>query len=267
MTCSWLRPGDPAMTLAACAEIVAKGDPDRFRAVMSVPLPARECLLPLFAFNVEVARAPWVTEEPLIAEMRLQWWRDALDEIAAGGAVRRHDVVDPLTKLIQSAGVPVDVLHAMIDARRWDIAKQPFDDQAAFDAHINATSGGLVWATATALGAPDTLEPACRDAGFAIGVANWLLAIPALEQAGRFPLPDGRAEAVQAVAGRALDRLRTARRSDFGAATPALRAGWQARAVLKRAQRNPALVGDGRLALGPIAKSALLMGKTLVGGW
>ncbi len=104
MTCSWSRPNDPAMTLAACADIVAKGDPDRFRAVMSVPLAARERLLPLYAFNVEVARAPWVTEEPLIAEMRLQWWRDALDEIAQGGTVRRHEVVDPLAELVRGVG-------------------------------------------------------------------------------------------------------------------------------------------------------------------
>lgn len=255
------------MTLAACAEIVAKGDPDRFRAVMSVPVPARERLLPLFAFNVEVARAPWVTEEPLIAEMRLQWWRDALDEIAEGGVVRRHEVVDPLADLIRNVGVPVAVLHAMIDARRWDIAREAFDDWTAFDAHIDATSGGLVWAGAMALGAPEVLEAPCRDAGYAIGVANWLLAVPALEAAGRMPLPDGRPEAVRELALRARARLQDARRTDFAAATPALRPGWQAAAILKQAARMPGAVADGQLAPGPLRKSALLVAKTLVGGW
>ena len=62
------------MTVAACAAIVQRADPDRFLAVMAAPVAVRARLFPLFAVNVEVARAPWVTQEPLIAQMRLQWW-------------------------------------------------------------------------------------------------------------------------------------------------------------------------------------------------
>ena len=72
----------------ACAGIVERGDPWRFRTLMAAPLEARAILFPVYAFNVEVSRAPWVTQEPMIAEMRLQWWRDALEEIASGAAVR-----------------------------------------------------------------------------------------------------------------------------------------------------------------------------------
>ena len=81
------------MSLQACAEITRKGDPDRFLSAMAARPALREILFPIYAFNVEVSRAPWVTKEPMIAEMRLQWWRDALQEIAAGGTVRRHDAV------------------------------------------------------------------------------------------------------------------------------------------------------------------------------
>lgn len=58
--------------LTACAGLVERGDPDRFRAVMAVPVAARRILFPIFAFNIEVSRAPWVTQETVIAEMRLQ---------------------------------------------------------------------------------------------------------------------------------------------------------------------------------------------------
>ena len=63
------------MTLEACAALVERADPVRFRSVMASPPTARSVLFPIYAFNVEVARAPWVTEEPMIAEMRLQFWR------------------------------------------------------------------------------------------------------------------------------------------------------------------------------------------------
>ena len=68
--------------LIACADIVRRADPARFQAAMAAPVAARSVLFPIYAFNVEVARAPWVTSEPMIAEMRLQWWVDALEEIA-----------------------------------------------------------------------------------------------------------------------------------------------------------------------------------------
>ncbi len=84
------------MSIAACAALVERGDPDRFMAVMAAPVPARARLFPLYAFNLEVARAPWVTQEPMIAEMRLQWWRDTVEALACGGPVRAHEVVAPL---------------------------------------------------------------------------------------------------------------------------------------------------------------------------
>jgi phytoene/squalene synthetase len=79
------------MSLEACADLLRRGDPDRFLAAMAAPPAARRVLLPLYAFNLEVARAPQVTAEPMIAEMRLQWWRDALAEIAAGGQAPCRD--------------------------------------------------------------------------------------------------------------------------------------------------------------------------------
>ena len=50
---------DPDLT--ACAELVARADPSRFRATMAAPVAARRVLFPIYAFNTEVARAPWVT--------------------------------------------------------------------------------------------------------------------------------------------------------------------------------------------------------------
>ena len=51
------------MSIADCAALVEKGDPDRFLATMSVPVAAREVLFPLYAFNVEVTRAREILDE------------------------------------------------------------------------------------------------------------------------------------------------------------------------------------------------------------
>lgn len=256
--------------LIACADIVRRADPARFQAAMAAPVAARCVLFPVYAFNIEVARAPWVTQEPMIAEMRLQWWRDALDEIGAGGVeggvVRRHEVVTPLARVLDAEGAAL--LGDLIEARRWDIGRDPFADEADFTRYIEATSGNLIRVAARALGPAG--ENVLGDAGYALGLANWFRAIPALEVSGRKPLPDGRPEAVRALAQEGLRRLaraRSGRRTVSRAAAPALLPLWQAGPVLHRAARHPKAVADGTLDPVPVRSRFTLMLRVMSGRW
>ena len=160
------------MTIADCAALVERGDPDRFLAVMAAPPAARARLFPLYAFNLELARAPWVAQEPLVAEMRLQWWRDVVEN-AAAGAARAHEVAEPLHALIHEAALPREVLDGMVAARRWDCWREPFEDRAALEAYLEDTAAGLMWLAALALGAPAGAEAAVRAYGRASGMAGF----------------------------------------------------------------------------------------------
>jgi phytoene/squalene synthetase len=252
--------------LIACADLVRRADPPRLQAAMAAPVAARRVLFPVYAFNVEVARAPWVTSEPMIAEMRLQWWVDALDEIRAGGVVRRHEVVTPLARVLDAEGA--GLLADLIEARRWDIGRDPFEDEAHFTRYIEATSGNLIRAAARALGPAET--DVLVDAGFALGLANWFRAIPALEAAGRRPLPDGRPEAVRALAVEGLRRLAKARAGRAGvssAAAPALFPLWEAGPVLRAAERRPGAVATGTLDPAPARSRLALILRAMSGRW
>ncbi|WP_095589235.1 phytoene/squalene synthase family protein [Actibacterium ureilyticum] len=255
------------MSVQACAELVHRGDPDRFLATMAAPVAARAVLFPLYAFNLEVARAPWVASEPMIAEMRLQWWRDALDEIAQGGPVRKHEVTTPLAGVLDADATAL--LDDLVLARRWDVYRDPFADEGAFDAYIDATAGHLTWVAARALGA-DRGEDVVRDAAYAAGVAGWLRAIPELEARGRRPLVDGRPEAVAALAERALTRLqkaRAAKRDLPRSAAPALLPGWQADWILKAAAAHPTRVAGGDLHAPEYRRRGTLLLRSLLGRW
>lgn len=222
------------MTVTACAELVRRGDPDRFRAVMAAPVEARAQLFPLYAFNLEVARAPWVTQEPLIAEMRLQWWRDVVEN-SASGAARAHVVAGPLHELIRDFGLPVEVLDRLILARRWDIHREPHEGQAGLEAYLEDTGAGLMWLAARTLGAPDSAETAIRAYGWSAAASAYIRAVPELEARGRQPLPQG-FEVVD-LAQRALAKLaeaRSARKAVPRDVAPALLAGWQAEAHLRQ---------------------------------
>lgn len=254
--------GPANMTIAACAELVERGDPDRFRAAMASAPAARDVLFPLYAFNVEVARAPWVTKEAMIAEMRLQWWRDALEEIGSGKPHRKHEVVDPLAVILDAETAAH--LDRLIAARRWDIYTDPFEDQDHFESYIAATNGALMQVAAQLLGPAD--PSVIADAAYASGVANLLRAVPELEERGRKPLLDGRPDAVQALAEDALSRLDRAaknRRAISAKAAPAMMAAWAARPVLRQALRDPGKVITASLLPG----AARLARVSLLGWW
>ncbi len=222
------------MSLDACAGLVSRGDPDRFLAVMAAPVPVRARLLPLYAFNLEVARAPWVTQEPLIAEMRLQWWRDVVEN-SASGAAKAHEVAGPLHALIRDFGLPVAVLDRLIAARRWDIHREPHAGAEGLGAYLEDTGAGLMWLAARALGAPEAAEAPIRAYGWATAAAGYLRAAPELAARGRQPLPEGLSP--QELARRGLARLaeaRSARKAVPRAVAPALLAGWQTEGLLRQ---------------------------------
>ena len=254
------------MSFDACAALVEKADPERFRAVMAAPLPARRILFPLYAFNVEIARAPWVTQEPMIAEMRLQWWRDALDEIAGKGTPRRHEVVDELAAILDPDAARL--LDSLVAARRWDCYTDPFADPAHFDSYIDATSGNLMWVSARLLGQAE--EGVVRDFAYGVGAANLFRAIPDLEERGRKPLLDGSEAAVKALAQRAADRLdraRKARGTVSKEAGAALLSGYLARPVLRQVLAQPGKVARGALGLPPFREQLRFAHLALRGWW
>lgn len=244
------------MSLQACADLVRLGDPDRFAAVMAAPAAFRGRLFALYAFNLEVARAPWVTKEPMIAEMRLQWWRDVIAEPAA----RAHEVAGPLHGVIREAGLPVEVLDRLIAARIRDAYGEGFADGADFAAYLEDTGGGLMWLASVACGGQD--EAAARALGWALGLANYLRAVPELEARGRRPLPDGRAEAVRGLAKEGLARLEAARGRVPGAAALA---GWQARGLLRQVVKDPMVVAEGRMGLSEFARRGGLLWASTIG--
>jgi phytoene/squalene synthetase len=253
------------LTVAACAALVERGDPDRFLAVMAAPPYARAQLFPLYAFNLEVARAPWVTDEPLIAEMRLQWWRDVVEN-AASGAARAHEVAGPLHDLIRDFGLPVEVLDRLIAARRWDIHREAHADMPALEDYLEDTGEGLMWLAARALGAPDTAEAAVRAFGWASAAATYLRAVPDLVARGRQPLPDGIAPDALARAGRErLQAARAGRKTIPRAARPALLAGWQAAGLLRLAEAEPDRVAAGELALSEFSRRGGLVRAAFTG--
>ena len=167
---------------------VRAGDQDRYWAGLFMPLPARDHLFALYAFNIELARIGEHAREVHLGEIRLQWWRDAL--AVPAGAVSGHPVADAIAAARTAHDLPPDVLDGMIDARAVDIYPEPVADMDALRAYLSATAGAVFRLGAWIAGARDAgAEAASAEAAMAYGLTGLMRALPYHTARGQLFMP------------------------------------------------------------------------------
>ncbi len=103
-------------------------------------------------------------------EIRLTWWREALDEVFAGRAPRRHPVVGAVAAAIGRHRLQPAPFEAMIEARIEAIDAPAPADEAAVHRHLDATAGALMGLAVSVLdgtASPAAAQPAARAWGLA----------------------------------------------------------------------------------------------------
>ena len=252
------------MSFDACEKLVKAGDHDRWLSAQSAPLEGRRALMAIYAANLLIARAPWASPEPLVAQMRLQWWADEIGKIYHGSLVTTHEIFPALREVIFDHTLPRALFEALIEARHADLTAEPFANRAAFDAYIEGTAGSVMALAALALRAKPLHLPAINDFAFGSGVAALLRAAPALMARGHNPLP----EDIPALLEHSVNRLRKARTYKLPTTlAPALLAGWRADTTLAHARKYPAHIASGQLEESPARKMASLRWRRLTRRW
>jgi phytoene synthase len=270
------------VALSYSANQVRKGDPDRFLTALFAPPGPRECLFALYAFNLEVARIPELVREPMMGQIRLQWWRDRLDEIYGGSPREGAETPQALAAAIAAGDLPRAAFESLLDAREQDLDPTPPLTLLAFEAYAEATAGELAALAARCLGAADAASlTAARHVGTAWAMIGHLRSLGHNAKAGRMTLPlelmggataadvlagrvqqdvTGTAQAIAARAGELLKQARAMRREVAKAALPTLLLAPLAELHLRRLARN----GNdplARLEIGrPRKQLALLLG-------
>lgn len=171
-----------------CAREVRNHDPDRWLTALFAPDAKRPALLALYAFNLEIARARESVTQPMIGQIRLQWWREAWDGITLDQP-RKHPVVQALH--VHCRHIDAADAYALVEARERDMDPAPMPDIPALLAYAEATSVPLMRLAAAALDAgidPETRET-IRQAGTAYALVGILRATPHLVAQQRVLLP------------------------------------------------------------------------------
>lgn len=179
-------------SLSAVAALVQRHDRDRFLTTLFAPAQVREDLLALYAFNYELAKIRETVHEPMMGRIRLQWWRDAVAEIAAGQAPRQHEVAEPLARTIRAHRLSQAVLGRMIDAREQDLLSDPPATMAELEDYADATGGGLNLLALEILSVADpngSAATAARHVGVAYALVGLLRATTYYARFGRSFIP------------------------------------------------------------------------------
>jgi phytoene synthase len=198
--------------------MVRRVDADRWLASRFIADPkTRADVVALYAFNYELARVAGGVSNALMGEIRLTWWREALEEIAAGRPPRQH----PTVEAVAAAGYPPGALAEMAQARMADLDPAPFEDEAQVLAYVDATAGAVMMLAAWRLDAkadPHAVKSAARAYGLA---GLWRLKRAGVE---RLPAAWSRADLarrVRAARATARDDLKALPVAAFPAAAPA----------------------------------------------
>jgi NADH dehydrogenase [ubiquinone] 1 alpha subcomplex assembly factor 6 len=177
-------------------------DWERFICALFAPAERRQALFAILAFNAELARTRGVVSEPILGEIRLQWWRDAIAAAYQDGAdvPGGNPLLAELAAAIHRHQLPRPVIDAMIDARSADLEDAPHADLEALLAYAGATSGGVTELTLHVLGAYEdagagagkrhaTLRHAGAQLGTAWALTGLIRASDALRAEGRTFVP------------------------------------------------------------------------------
>lgn len=235
---------------AQCEELLRTRDRDLWLACLFAPQEARRHIHALYAFAQEAADVSGKVTQPLLGEMRLQWWIDALENAAAQGeGARANPIADALIDTIELFALPRDEFVALAEAHVFDLYDDRMPSWSALEDYCRATASAPIRWAARILGA-NSQSPAARafeEAGVALGLTRIAHAIVGSPGQLKF-LPD---EAV------AKDGISAGEREELRAALRQLQT--LAQSHYDEARRLALDLGPVRAALLPAATTPLFL--------
>gem|GEM_PF-606234 len=180
-----------------CLELIRLRDHDRYLTLLMTPDAARMTLIPLYAFQTEIARIRETVSEPMLGQIRLQWWRETIDQLFDGPPPRGHEVVEALAVPIAAGLYEREGLQGLIDGREQDLDDGMFTDLPDLLSYLHNTSMLLMVVAGRALlkeklnraFTPEEAE-AVQLIGEAYGLTGILRSIGPMASQGRVMLPE-----------------------------------------------------------------------------
>lgn len=212
-------------------------------AITLMPASVQKCTYVLYSFFAELDGLAAQVSEPMLGEIRCQWWRDVITQKQA-----QSPLAEALLEAIALHNWPEQSLLDLIDAKIFDLYADPMQNTASFEAYAGHTYSTLIQLTATAIDplAAKQFPNVSGHLGVAFAVAKNLTYLKVHQSRGQIYIPEELLEnqdvshnqSLQAFAKLGLDHYAQAKaalndRHLFAATLPLLRA----KLILNNAQK------------------------------
>ena len=175
---------EPIDELRATARVWA---PDFYVSALLAPRAARRDLIALASFLGDIERIVATVSDPALAEIRLQWWREAI-----AGAEKNertgHPIGDALGETIRAHNLPFAEFDGLLDARALDLYADAMTQDGALAAYLDKADGAAFGLAAGCLGSRDA-SPLIAASGRAYGLTRIVSKLPVFLARGRIPFP------------------------------------------------------------------------------
>jgi phytoene/squalene synthetase len=99
-------------------------DEDRWLATRYAPAEGRERLVAIYLLNQELQRTLH-TKEPMLGKIRVQWWRETIEQVAGKAPLRRHDLAEELARVTKDRPDLIAPINDLIDRFRRHSRRSP----------------------------------------------------------------------------------------------------------------------------------------------
>ncbi|GLQ07459.1 phytoene/squalene synthase family protein [Sneathiella chinensis] len=166
--------------LSTSAAEVRRYDYDRWLVSLFSPPEKRDAIHAVLAFNAEIARIRETVSEPLLGDIRLQWWRDTLQGLKKGEH-KAHPVAEALDHTARQQPLDYDLMLDMVDVRARDLDPSPILNDAELLAYADGTGGAvqrLILQVVAGTSPASSVVEAASLAGRAFALLGIIRAIP-----------------------------------------------------------------------------------------
>lgn len=157
-------------------EDLKQNSPLLYAASLFAPADKRDALVAIYAFDFEVKRIPYLVSEPMLGEIRLQWWREALNGERTDEA-RLNPLASALLDVISKFDLPRSGFNHLLDGEARLLDATPIVDERELEKLYGQRHGSLFQYAAMILGQSSSrdLADASGHAAMAYGIARDLV--------------------------------------------------------------------------------------------
>ncbi|KAI1758693.1 Squalene/phytoene synthase [Hypoxylon sp. FL1150] len=175
-----------------CIAQLRQSDYNAFLIRNLLPTSRRDAYDALRAFNLELVRLPELVSNPTIGQLRMQFWRDAVNNTFAGKPPKEpimtllYKVIQELSEAGETPGAVKFWLLRLINTREKYMDNRPFASLASLEEYAENTYSTLMYSNLAALPMQSMhMDHLASHVGKACGIVAVLRGIPLLATRSR----------------------------------------------------------------------------------